>query len=162
MPVLVFTSVLASSAVGVLLGLFLAHRLFLHIRAATTEQSLSIASASEGVRSWVEETTARVGLDAGEYRAPFSDAVDSVADDVKDIKARFSAASPAKDKVHADKPSHAEDAITPTLKPASFNFPQMKTEPQDMFSPPQVGKEIVDSSPSDSRDSVWTSDDEPK
>lgn len=114
------------------------------------------------MRSWVEETTARVGLDAGEYRAPFSDAVDSVADDVKDIKARFSAASPAKDKVHADKPSHAEDAITPTLKPASFNFPQMKTEPQDMFSPPQVGKEIVDSSPSDSRDSVWTSDDEPK
>lgn len=64
-----FTTFLSCLAVSCLIGLFLAHRLYLHLAAATTtdkgELDASFENISTGVREWVNETTARVDLPFG-------------------------------------------------------------------------------------------------
>ncbi|WVR06864.1 hypothetical protein IAU60_003900 [Kwoniella sp. DSM 27419] len=62
LPFLFFTTVLAVGALAALLGLFLIHRLYLHLSASSVDQGLNTRSISIGVRSWADETIERVPL----------------------------------------------------------------------------------------------------
>lgn len=159
--------VLATMAVVVLLGLFLAHRLFLHLKAASVEHGISIGALTVGIPTWIEETSSRVGLGDGDYRPPFGDshnAHDVHKHDVyktgpaaADIKVDYDADAQVPEKLQPSKPLFgSEDARTPTLKStATFSAPHVKQEPHDMFSPPQPAQHSL--APTDSRDSEWTS-----
>lgn len=51
-----------------LLGLFLAHRLYLHLTDASAADRGMVETVSTGVRTWFDETRSRVGLGPHTYR----------------------------------------------------------------------------------------------
>lgn len=57
-------------AVAVLLGLFLAHRLYLHLNdaSASAGDKTALETITTGLRSWADETRSRVGLGPYQYR----------------------------------------------------------------------------------------------
>ncbi|WVQ81741.1 hypothetical protein IAT38_003866 [Cryptococcus sp. DSM 104549] len=59
LPILCFTTLLATSSLAFLLTLFLAHRLYLHLAASTSEE-ISAQTLSAGVRGWAGESVERV------------------------------------------------------------------------------------------------------
>lgn len=69
-PVLVVTATLSAMAVGFLLALFLTHRLYLHIRAAS-EHANGLGAIITGAQSWADETLARVGLGSTDFGPTF-------------------------------------------------------------------------------------------
>ncbi|WVF71363.1 hypothetical protein IAT40_006167 [Kwoniella sp. CBS 6097] len=63
-PVLCVTTFMAFGALSTLLGIFLAHRLYLHISLAAAEDKagFSIATLARGIFSWIDETVERIPL----------------------------------------------------------------------------------------------------
>jgi hypothetical protein len=69
-PVLVITASLSAMAVGVLLALFLAHRLYLHIR-SDCEYTPGLSGVLSGIQSWMDETLGRIGVGTSDYGPHF-------------------------------------------------------------------------------------------
>lgn len=69
-PVLIVTATLSAMAVGFLLALFLAHRLYLHVRAAS-EHTSGLGALIAGVQGWADETLARIGLGGTDFGPTF-------------------------------------------------------------------------------------------
>jgi hypothetical protein len=61
LPVLLFTLITSTLITSFLLFLFLAHRLYLHLTVAVKHDP-SVEHFSAGVKSWADETKARVDL----------------------------------------------------------------------------------------------------
>ncbi|WWC89160.1 uncharacterized protein L201_004078 [Kwoniella dendrophila CBS 6074] len=59
-PVLFVTTILAFGTLTTLLGLFLVHRLYLHISISSSREGLTTTTIGLGIKSWFEETFKRV------------------------------------------------------------------------------------------------------
>lgn len=64
-PTLAITTILSTLTLSFLLGLFVIHRLYLHLSAATSDE-WSLEAVGQGFKGWVEEVGERVGLDGSE------------------------------------------------------------------------------------------------
>ncbi|WRT66563.1 uncharacterized protein IL334_003522 [Kwoniella shivajii] len=59
-PILFITTLLALGTLTTLLGLFLVHRLYLHVSISSSEEGWTTSALSVGIKSWAEETFQRV------------------------------------------------------------------------------------------------------
>ncbi|KAK4689284.1 hypothetical protein P7C73_g828, partial [Tremellales sp. Uapishka_1] len=64
LPILIFTTFLSLCTLTFLLGLFLLHRLYLHVSASVSnsDEQADVAALSTGVKTWLEETKSRVNV----------------------------------------------------------------------------------------------------
>lgn len=65
LPILAITTILSALTLSFLLGLFVIHRLYLHLSSATSNE-WSIEAVGEGFKGWVEEVGEKVGLNGSE------------------------------------------------------------------------------------------------
>lgn len=65
LPILAITTILSVLTLSFLLGLFVIHRLYLHLSSATSNE-WSIEAVGEGLKGWVEEVGEKVGLNGSE------------------------------------------------------------------------------------------------
>lgn len=65
LPILAITTILSALTLSFLLGLFVIHRLYLHLSSATSNE-WSIETVGEGFKGWVEEVGEKVGLNGSE------------------------------------------------------------------------------------------------
>ncbi|WOO81116.1 uncharacterized protein LOC62_03G004646 [Vanrija pseudolonga] len=73
LPVIIFTGIVSFVALSILLALFLAHRLYLHLVDSTAD-AVNLGTVAAGFRTWTDETFARVGLGSYAHRpAAFED-----------------------------------------------------------------------------------------
>ncbi|KAL1411475.1 hypothetical protein Q8F55_002436 [Vanrija albida] len=73
LPVIIFTGIVSFVALSILLALFLAHRLYLHLVDSTAD-AVTLATVAAGFRTWTDETFARIGLGSYAHRpAAFED-----------------------------------------------------------------------------------------
>ncbi|OWZ55151.1 hypothetical protein C368_02956 [Cryptococcus neoformans 125.91] len=64
-PTLAITTILSTLTLSFLLGLFVFHRLYLHLSSATSDE-WSLETVGEGFKGWAEEVGERVGLNGPE------------------------------------------------------------------------------------------------
>ncbi|BEJ08838.1 hypothetical protein CcaverHIS641_0509320 [Cutaneotrichosporon cavernicola] len=160
-PVLVITASLSAMAVGVLLALFLAHRLFLHIR-SDCEYTPGASGVLSGIQSWVDETLGRIGVGASEYGPHFDGR------SIDHHRPMYTKPEPHHERElsrelsresHTREPRYYEhrsqvSPIPPTIKP--------EPEVHDMFSPESGTPHELRSRTPQINDDDWVSDEGPR
>lgn len=152
-PLLVIAASLSAMAVGVLLALFLTHRLYLHIR-SDCEYTPGLSGVLSGIQSWVDETLGRVGVGASEYGPHFDGrSIDYHRPTFTDTKREESRERSRES--HAREPHDYEHRSKVTPAP-----PTIKHEPavHDMFSPESGTPHELRSRTPQIYDDEWVSD----
>ncbi|GMK55274.1 hypothetical protein CspeluHIS016_0203300 [Cutaneotrichosporon spelunceum] len=158
-PVLIITATLSAMAVCVLLALFLAHRLLLHIR-SSCEHSPGLSGVLNGIHSWVDETLGRIGVGASEYGPHFDGrSIDHHRQThVKpEPHGRLGEQSrkPSRERRYEYEHRSQVSLVPPTIKP--------EHEVHDMFSPESGTQELRSrASQINNDDDGWVSDEGPR
>ncbi|CAK9781096.1 hypothetical protein CC85DRAFT_310563 [Cutaneotrichosporon oleaginosum] len=168
-PVLVIMASLSAMAVGVLLALFLAHRLYLHIR-SDCEYTPGLSGVLSGIQSWVDETLGRIGVGASEYGPHFdgrsidyhrpTHTVSKDEHDGRELPRRREHTPTQKTPDLSQAPEAWHDENRSKVSPAPMAKQEVKHEPEvhDMFSPVSGTPSGLRSRSSQGYDDEWVTE----